>query len=147
MRTELDAPLMELDLAACRLSHQFASVFRPERHVTAEQNIRDDAADGWEEVSLSLLTSPALEKTYPVAQTSTGLPCPASVNTSGAQYPKLPATLCNCCSGESRCLALGVIAEEGGARAWRRSREESHGQSALWPVLLFEKSLTCRNLQ
>jgi hypothetical protein len=43
---------------------------------------------------------------YPIDLRSTGLPCPFWLSTSGATYPRLPATDVSCCSEDSRCLAL-----------------------------------------
>ena len=51
--------------------------------------------------------------TYPVDQISTALPWPFLLRTSGATYPKLPASECSCSSEECRCFALQSGGQEG----------------------------------
>lgn len=47
--------------------------------------------------------------THPVDHKSTAFPCPFLFNTSGATYPKLPASDMSCSSDEWRCFALSTI--------------------------------------
>jgi hypothetical protein len=56
--------------------------------------------------SLQCVSLEASKEAHPIAQISTGFPCPLWLRTSGATYPKLPASDVSCSSEESRCFAL-----------------------------------------
>jgi hypothetical protein len=103
----LPIPLVELDFGFCRFADKLFGVFGAEGGVAAEEDVGYYAAGG-----VGGLVEDKIREgregagTDPVDQISTAFPCPALFSTSGATYPKLPASEWSCSSAEWRCFAL-----------------------------------------
>jgi hypothetical protein len=99
---------VELDFGFCRFADELFGVFGAEGGVPAEEDVGYYAVLCLGGVSRVGRWGGGKGGTNPVDQISTAFPCPALFNTSGATYPKLPASEWSCSSAEWRCFALCV---------------------------------------